>query len=286
MLKQAMRKASRMARQWFKEDRGRTQDLDPSQETYPLRAAYLKIQTEKGCRHKYSWGVMHSVHLAKALGLDRVSAIEFGVAGGNGLIALENIADKVQTMYGVRVDVFGFDTGVGLPKPRDYRDMPNLWTEGYFPMDVEKLRSRLRRAQVILGPVEKTISQFLESGPAPVAFAAFDVDLYSSTAQALRLFDAHSKVLLPRIHCYFDDVCGWTFGDHIGERLAISEFNASHALRKISQIYGLRHFIPSEYADQIWWEKYYMAHLFDHELYGSNDRLIDGREAYEELGLS
>jgi hypothetical protein len=28
------------------------------------------------------------------------------------------------------VDVYGFDTGVGVPKPMDYCDLPNLYTEG------------------------------------------------------------------------------------------------------------------------------------------------------------
>jgi hypothetical protein len=45
---------------------------------------------------------------------------------------------------------------------------------------------------------------------------------------ALALFEADHRLLLPRVRCYFDDILGFTFGDHVGERLAISEFNESH----------------------------------------------------------
>jgi hypothetical protein len=34
------------------------------------------------------------------------------------------------------MDVFGFDTGTGLPKPESNQDMPNPWSSGLFPVDV------------------------------------------------------------------------------------------------------------------------------------------------------
>ena len=43
-------------------------------------------------RPNYTWALLHAGHLAKTLGIRRISAIEFGVAGGNGLLALENAA--------------------------------------------------------------------------------------------------------------------------------------------------------------------------------------------------
>ena len=63
-------------------------------------------------RPHYVWGVLNGVYLAQALGFDRVSAIEFGVAGGNGLVTLELIADKMRRYFGVEVDVYGFDAGL------------------------------------------------------------------------------------------------------------------------------------------------------------------------------
>lgn len=69
---------------------------------------------------------------------------------------------------------------------------------------------------------------------------SIDLDLYSSTVHALRVLDADQSLLLPRIHCYLDDITGLTCGDYNGERLAVSDFNASHEMRKISPIYRLR----------------------------------------------
>ena len=213
------------------------------------------------------------MNLARALDVDRVSVIEFGVAGGNGLIALERCAEKIESRYGVAIDVYGFDTGVGLPKPQDYRDLPNIYAEGRHVMHVEKLRQRLQRAQLILGLVENTVAAFMQSGPAPVAFIAIDLDLYSSTIHALKLLEAPQDLLLPRILCYFDDIMGLTCGDHNGERLAIADFNASHQMRKISPIYGLKYCLPEPYAHQMWIEQFFLAHIFDHTDYGHFDGL-------------
>jgi hypothetical protein len=43
-------------------------------------------------------------------------------------------------------------------------------------------------------------------------------------------------ILLPldfaRIHCYFDDIVGFTFSEYTGERLAITEFNNAHQMKR------------------------------------------------------
>ncbi|MHC4129678.1 MAG: hypothetical protein ACYSUA_16250, partial [Planctomycetota bacterium] len=41
----------------------------------------------------------------------RISALEFGVAGGNGLLALERAAMRLAEIFGVEIDVYGFDSG-------------------------------------------------------------------------------------------------------------------------------------------------------------------------------
>jgi hypothetical protein len=170
--------------------------------------------------------------------------------------------------------VFGFDTGKGLPPPKDFRDCPNLYTEGTYPMDVDKLRSQLHRAQLILGRVEETVPMFLATyKPGPIAFVSVDLDLYTSTEAALHIFEADTQFLLSRIPCYFDDIIGFTFAEHNGVRLAIAEFNQEHESRKISVIHGLKHYVPRPYFDAQWVEKFYMAHILDHELYCHNDGL-------------
>jgi hypothetical protein len=43
-------------------------------------------------------------------------------------------ASKTTAVTGVKIDVYGFDTGKGLPPPRTYRDHPELYRQGDFPM--------------------------------------------------------------------------------------------------------------------------------------------------------
>jgi hypothetical protein len=244
---------------------------------YPwLNARFLSVLREAHAWKKpsYAWGVVHGAHLASRLDVKKISILEFGVAGGNGLVTLENVGKKVEEIFGLSIDVYGFDTGKGLPEPRDYRDMPNLYRKAAFPMDPEKLRRRLKRARLQLGLVRETVTEFIRSRPAPVAFFAIDLDYYSSTLDALKLLDADARLLLPRVHCYFDDVMGFTNCDFNGERLAITDFNRAHEKQKISPIYGLKHFLPPRYANAQWVEEMYMAHLFDHPSYCRDDGLV------------
>ena len=225
-------------------------------------------------RPSYTWGLMHAALLAKALHLERISAIEFGVAGGNGLVALERAATKLERAIGVGIDVHGFDTGQGLPRPTDYRDTPSVYTESTYKIDAYRLRARLERTTLHLGLVADTVTDFLATGPPPVGFISFDLDYYSSTVAAFKVLEADHARVLPRIHCYFDDIMGLTCSEFTGERLAIAEFNTTHGLRKISLIPGLRYFLARPYSQQQWSEMMYLAHFFDHPLYGKSDGLI------------
>ncbi|HEY5681248.1 MAG TPA: hypothetical protein VIS55_14360 [Pseudomonadales bacterium] len=49
------------------------------------------------------------------------------MAGGNGLVEMERIAREVEPLFGVGIEIWGFDSGKGLPAPRDYRDLPYIW---------------------------------------------------------------------------------------------------------------------------------------------------------------
>lgn len=274
-LSRVVRSAQRRAAKELKRSAIRLGIAEPAM-TYPFADIMLK---HPAGRPSYRWGTLCAAFLGKELGYDRISVIEFGVAGGNGLIKLENIAAEVERASGVAIDVYGFDTGAGLTKPQDHRDLPQLWREGDYGMDVSALKLRLKRAKLILGPVAETISQFAASRPAPVGFISFDLDLYSSTMDAFNLFDAETNILLPRVICYFDDIIGFSHGDFNGERLAIRDFNGTRELRKISQIYGLRYVLNME---KVWTEMMYMFHAFDHERY--ND--YDGTNFIDDLPLT
>jgi hypothetical protein len=247
--------------------------------TYPwLNRTFSDLMKDDRCKQRpqYLWGVMQAAVLANVLKIPRISVIEFGVAGGFGLLALESIAERIEKITDTAIDVLGFDTGVGLPKPEDFRDQPNMWFEGQLPMDRARLESALRRASLHLGPVSQTVPSFIASNPAPVGFVSFDLDLYSSTREALRLFEMNYQHVLPRVTAYFDDIFGHTYNDFCGERLAIKEFNERHDLRKVCPIYGLRYFISSPTSADLWPDAMYFGHFFEHPLYNALDSVNKG----------
>jgi len=256
---------------------GRLPDLNGHDTALPyLNGVFhlLMRSDRRNLRPNYTWGLVNTTFLASSLRLPRISAIELGVAGGNGLISLERAARKLRQIFGVQIDVYGFDSGEGLPNPADYRDLPNLWPEGAYPMNEKKLRQQLDRAELIMGLVEETVPKFLETRTAPIGFIAFDLDQYTSTVQAMALLEANYDRLMPRIHCYFDDILGYTCGHHNGERLAITEFNQAHPGRQISQLYGMRFCLHRRYREQNWTEKMFMAHLVEHPQYNEWDGLV------------
>jgi hypothetical protein len=218
-------------------------------------------------RPAYAYCVREAARLAKQLGIPRISVIEFGVAGGTGLLALERHARRVSESLDIQIDVYGFDTGRGLPPPTDYRDLPYHWKAGFFEMDTEALRARLQDATLILGDVEETVRSFVEIyDPAPVGAVMHDMDLYSSTAHGLALFDVDEAYRLPRIFTYFDDIIGdenSLYNEYTGERLAIAEFNRSHRLHKICPAVHLAWRGLVEWHHQI-----YVVHDFAHARYG------------------
>ncbi|HPO92292.1 MAG TPA: hypothetical protein PL072_02365 [Phycisphaerales bacterium] len=220
-------------------------------------------------RPHYGYGVLQAARQAKALGIPKITVIEVGVGGGDGLKSLERIVDAVEREEGVKIDLYGFDTGTGMPPPRDPRDMGFVWAPGQFRMPVKRLKSELRRAMLVLGDVRETVPRFLyRNYPGPIGFIAIDVDYYTSTMHALKFLDATPQFLLPRVFLYLDDIIGDDLETHcefVGELAAVSEFNRTHEQRKIGRIYGLRHkrIIPARWNDQM-----FVAHNFDHPLYG------------------
>jgi hypothetical protein len=225
-------------------------------------------------RPQYLWPLLQASHAARALDLARISALEFGVAGGNGLLALEAAASTCHRLGGADVDIFGFDTGAGMPATTDARDAPWLIEESYFAMDEAALRARLRRAQLVLGPVAQSVPSWRESDYPPLGFISFDLDYYSSTMSAFGVLEGDPERLLPRVLCYFDDLFGYGWTDFIGEREAIDEFNRSHAERKLAKIHGLRFELPRDEFYESWHEKLYLLHVFDHPRYAEREGQI------------
>jgi hypothetical protein len=221
-----------------------------------------------GPRPHYTWSLIHIALIARRLGFERVSALELGVAGGSGLLALESAAAAVADSVGVGIEVHGFDSGHGLPPPLDHRDAPYLIGRGDFGMDEERLRGRLRAAELHLGPVSETVADFVAADHAPVGFAAFDLDYYSSTRDALTLVAGPAERLMPRFLAYFDDILGYPWGSSNGPRPAIVECNHEHAgARVVDELRGLRHMVPPAEFHSRWTEAMFLVHVLDHPRY-------------------
>lgn len=234
----------------------------------PFGSFDLRCDLDLFPRPYYAYGVQQAALLAQRLGLPAVSIIEFGVAGGNGLVELERLARLASAATGVRIETYGFDRGKGLPDPIDYRDLPYTWRGGFFEMDIDLLKSRLTDAHLVLGDLADTVPHFFESAPAPVGFVAIDLDYYSSTVDALRLFEGDEAFLLPRVICYLDDIVGEDHvfqHDFVGELLAVHEFNDRNANRKIGRINALG---QKRAVAAPWCESMFAVHLFEHPLYG------------------
>jgi hypothetical protein len=273
------------ARQWVNSISALTEAPDPP-DTTDITSMFSWCRAVASTpRPHYLWSVLTAAKLARNLGIERISAIECGVAGGNGLLALESVAQSAESLLGVGIDVVGFDTGTGMPAPTDLRDAPFAIQSGNFSMDVPALEARLGRANLVLGPVETTVRRWLSEGHPPIGFVAIDVDYFSSTVQALGLLDGDPSRILPRVVCYFDDILGPSWSDFNGERAAISEFNQLHPHRKVGPVYGLKYGLPRSEFELSWPEQIFVAHIFDHDRYGDYEGSLSAHW-YEELRLA
>jgi len=232
-------------------------------------------------RPHYAYCLGNAARLARDLNIKRISALEFGVAGGRGLLYLESLCPEIEYAYGVEIEIWGFDTGEGLPRPVDYRDLPYIWKEGFYRMDESSLRAKLERAHLVLGSVKDTVPTFFEKQRvAPVGAAFFDLDFWSSTRDAFKIFEGPAESRLPRIFCYCDDVIsaegGGVLCEDVGQLRAIRDYNAQEGQRKLRQIAGMPEKRP---VRAVWPHQIYVHHSYDHPDYTAyihedNDRQL------------
>jgi hypothetical protein len=224
-----------------------------------------KVGFDLVLRQQHAYALLNIADLAKELGHRRVSVFEFGVAAGAGLLNIQAIAQRVERITGVGFDICGFDTGAGMPPPLSYKDHPELYQAGDFPMDQSALRQRLGPAtQLVIGPIAQSIEDVLgrDFAAAPIGFVSIDVDYYSSTVDALRLLEHRADCLLPRVILYLDDLEYLTHNSWAGELLAANEFTAAHPMRPIERhvfLRGLRLFKNARWIDHI-----FQCQVLDH----------------------
>lgn len=225
-----------------------------------------KIAFDLILRQHNAFSILRAATDAKELGLGKLCVVEFGVAAGAGFLNMCDIAKRVTEVTGVSIDVFGFDTGKGMPRAIDYRDHPDLYREGDFPMDVTQLQRRVpSNGRLILGALSETVPEFLGSQLArdrPLGYAVIDVDYYSSTVDALKVFDASPDFYLPITIVYLDDIQLSRHNPFAGELLAVAEFNAETPFRKICRHDFLENTRIFRNAD--WIKHIYYLHVMDH----------------------
>ncbi|AIQ95500.1 hypothetical protein EW14_1489 [Prochlorococcus sp. MIT 0604] len=225
-----------------------------------------KIDYDLVPRYPYAFGIKEAFTLANIEKVDKILIIEFGVASGSGLFNMSYIASKLSRIYKVDYEIIGFDTGVGMPKPLDYKDHPEKYREGDFPSLKLKNTKLPEKTRVIYGEISGTIDKFVEKhklNDNVIGFVSLDVDYYSSTKEALKIFNMPASNYLSRTPIYNDDESHLDHNDYCGALLAINEFNKNNELRKFSKMHNLRNkgiFKNASFLDQM-----YFYHVLDHE---------------------
>lgn len=236
---------------------------------WPMGSYEGRVRVGAVDRGWYAWCLYYAAVEARALGYKAFTAVELGVAGGNGLVSLCRHGETIRKELGIEVEVVGFDAGTGLPSSDDLRDVQYFWPPSAFPMDVAALEKRLQgKARVILGDVSKTVRDWSPSDDKPLGAVMFDLDLYSSTMGAFEILA--KKSILPRVWCYFDDICvdepEIALTDYIGEREAIRQFNLAPERQQmkdhLSPAYVFRHVDPG-----VWRHQIYLYHRLSHPHY-------------------
>lgn len=211
-------------------------------------------------RPQYFAGLLAGADQARREGAGEISAFEFGVAGGSGLLELQSYAATIERETGIKIRVFGFDSGQGLPTLcGDYRDHPDQWRPGDYRMDVDAIQRRLEpRTTLCLGPISETVPRLVGAGFPPTGFIACDVDLYSSTMSVLQILVLPGAPMLRRVPIYFDDI-DFPFNHRFaGELLAVDEFNQSNSRVRIDVWRGVRK--GRVFPTDPWLDRMFMAH--------------------------
>lgn len=225
----------------------------------------MKVAFDLVLKHQYAYGILKAADDAKAQGIRTVSILEFGVASGAGLLNMVKIAARVSRITGVSFRIYGFDSGTGMPPARDYRDHPEQYQEGDFPMRRDLLEPLLPpHARLVVGEVADTIEPFLRALPEdePIGFVALDLDYYHSTQSALQIFKGSPLQYLPQTVVYCDDIALESHNSYCGEYLALAEFNREQALRKIEPH---RFFENTRIFKNAYWVKQiFQLHVLDH----------------------
>jgi hypothetical protein len=226
----------------------------------------MRIACDLVVRQQYAFSLLKTAELAMVQGLKSVTVIEFGVAAGAGLVNICDISRNITKLTGVDFKIFGFDSGKGMPPPRDHRDHPEVFSAGSYPLIDRSalMRALPHNAKLILGDIQETLPPFLAglSASSPLGFVVIDVDYYWSAKECLNVFLGAADNYLPWTLVYLDDIGFESANPWAGELLAVREFNEENEMRKINLFRGLRH--KRLFKHTSWFDQVYLLHVLDH----------------------
>ncbi|MEO8174667.1 MAG: hypothetical protein ABI581_16345 [Sediminibacterium sp.] len=216
-------------------------------------------------RQPYAFSILAAADSAKANGINKITIIEFGVAAGAGLLNMCWIAERVTKETGVEFEIIGFDGGAGMPPPRSYKDHPEKYFTGDFPLTNREqlLKSLPDNARILFGELTPSIEQFKNEIKYPIGFVSVDVDYYWSAQECMEIFVFPPEHYLPIVYTYFDDVQDIDDNEFCGELLAIKEFNKVTEYRKVASANCLANL--RIFKQPVWLNQIYLTHIFDHE---------------------
>jgi len=237
-----------------------------------------KVDFDLVVRQQYAFPILYAADAAKRYGYKTVTIVEFGVAGGAGLLNMCRIAERTRKETGIEFRIVGFDTGKGMPPAVDYRDLPESFQAGDFPMDEQRLRETLPEfAELVIGDISETVPEFCRSlsEDAPIGFVATDVDYYSSAKKALEILKGAPEHYLPVVPVYLDDIGVDGSNPWTGELLAVDEFNRENALRKVAPFTLLRS--RRIFKNTQWIDRMFAGHIHDHALRSAAHQQVSQR---------
>ena len=222
-----------------------------------------KIEYDLVPRCPYAFGVNLAFAEATKQNTKKILIIEFGVASGAGLFNLAYIAKRLSKIYNIDYEVIGFDTGLGMPTPVDYKDHPEKYRAGDFPPLNLPENELPKKTKIHYGKIKETVNLikcYHEQG-VKIGFVSVDVDYYSSTASCLKSLIFDESFYLSSAVLYFDDVYNIDHNEFCGELLAINEFNQTNRFRKICKMTQLKDWRIFKKA--VWLDQMYFLHVLD-----------------------
>lgn len=224
-------------------------------------------------RRRYAMPLLKAADYAKAQGVPKIYVLEFGIAAGAGLVNLAWLAAQVTAETGVEIGIVGFDAGTGMPPPVDYRDYPEEFVAGDFPLPDRAALERVLppAVRVIYGPVAETTRAFVTSLDAPIGFAVMDLAYYSSTVEAMVVLEGPPEHYLPMTLVYLGAIRIDNANPAVGELAAVRDFNARHERRQIHPFTSLRD--KRVFRRAAWLEQIHTLHVLDHPRRSGRDPL-------------